>query len=392
MVFIMAACGSSGTDTTAPDTTQSHVPTKNASEETSSSAEEPAPASQPEMTKGELAEPDLSDFEGHYYLLNYYNPDPYASYLYTELRALSDVTGEPMGTMDLNAGGTGNATYPGGSVGLTWDDTDLYINGKPMSVFHTDHKVIIELESGEELTYSKLSIEEDYLFEIQQHPKKEPASSSDYTVGDMITENYYAEGKNWTMIKAHVTNTSDSTIILDDLYYSVNSPSGEETDYRRLHANVCPVLLPGETGFFFEQIVDGFPEGSVLTKDKVFIYKWTGDYERFEVKDFTPSFEDHGDVFIHRPTGTAVIPEGTDQSSVRVDVVCYDADGRVIGYGGCLTSVSRDTNPFNYFEVPENGGDAPFLVNMDGPFADPSFDQSLIDHYEVTAYSPRNFY
>ena len=333
--------------------------------------------------------PDDTGLAGNYYLDIYYNEEPFASYQYPELRALQDKTGEKMGSMTLNEDGTGKAAYPGGSVDLTWDENDLYIDGKALDAWHAEHIVSFNLPSGEELTYNKLSEEEDFRFQIENDPNTALADPADYTIGLPTVERFF-DGNDTCMVVFPVTNNSNKTLFLKNLYYAVVSPSGAETDYRSAHADITPVLLPGETGFFFEHTSDEIPGDADLQQDMVFICEWTADYARFEVKDTAPHTEESTQCIVHRPTGTVTIPAGTDPDTVMISVVCYGANGRVLGYGVSI-NISRDDNPYNYLEIPEEGGDAPFLVNMDGVFADKAFDQSLIDHYEFTAYAPRYF-
>ena len=396
IVLLLAACGSSGTDTPAsPSSTGTSISNKNdpdKSQTETETAESSEPEnSSPESSTAESSGPALEDLEGHYTLSSYYNPDPYVSYLYPELRSLQDKTGEAIGSMDLYPDGTGTATYPGGSLNLTWDDSDIYLDGKALDIYHSQYLVGFDLESGESLNYSKLSVEDAYYYEVGLNPKQEELSPSDYTLGEITVERFTAEGKDEVFAVLPVTNNSNKTIALDQVNYSISSPSGEEIDYRFMSAFLTPVILPGETGFFYEQtLAENIPEDVVFEPDMVFAFEWTGDYERFDVKDITLDLQDYGDVWIHRPTGTAVIPEGTDPSKVQLNVICYGPVGRVVGHGAAV-NFSRDYNPKNYFEIPENGGDAPFLVNMDGPFADKSFDQDLIDHYEFLAFTPNYF-
>ncbi|MBQ5342682.1 MAG: hypothetical protein J6Z24_04395, partial [Oscillospiraceae bacterium] len=104
--------------------------------------EVPAPSGQTEETgKDDQAddthhEPALTDWEGEYVLCSYYSRGMSSPELYPQLRARSDRTGAVMGTMVLRADGTGTAEYPGGSLELTWDEKDIYIDGRAMDVTH----------------------------------------------------------------------------------------------------------------------------------------------------------------------------------------------------------------------------------------------------------------
>ncbi|MBP1556031.1 MAG: hypothetical protein J6U30_08205, partial [Oscillospiraceae bacterium] len=140
-------------------------------EETNAPDDGPVPSGQTEETGNDQtddthAEPALTDWEGEYVLCRYYKPGMSSSELYPELRARQDRTGEPMGTMVLRADGTGTAAYPGGSLELTWDEKDIYIDGRAMDVTHWFYEVILMLETGEEMTYSKLSPEDDYSYRV----------------------------------------------------------------------------------------------------------------------------------------------------------------------------------------------------------------------------------
>ena len=92
----------------------------------------------------------------------------------------------------------------------------------------------------------------------------------------------------------------------------------------------------------------------------------------------------------HRPTGIAVIPEGTDVDYVILDVMCLDKDGKLLCDGRTVNFPSS-SNPYNFMEIPEGGGDAPFKVNMDGIASDPTFDQNLIDQTLYIAYYPHYY-
>ena len=364
-------------------------------EETNAPDDGPVPSGQTEETGNDQtddthAEPALTDWEGEYVLCRYYKPGMSSSELYPELRARQDRTGEPMGTMVLRADGTGTAAYPGGSLELTWDEKDIYIDGRAMDVTHWFYEVILMLETGEEMTYSKLSPEDDYSYRGSMNGSMEETDPSDYSVSEPVVERFF-DGGDMTTVTFAVTNNSDKVLVLDSMYYSVLSPSGAETDYRSLHASITQALLPGESGFFFEYTSDPIPEDAVLKYDKVFISEWKGEYERFEVTEVKQQSQELNNVILHRPTGTVMIPDGADLDLIELTAICYDADGRVIGYGMTVNTPSS-VNPYNYLEIPESGGKASFMINMAGVFDDMSFDQSLIDHYEFRASSLNYFW
>ena len=131
-----------------------------------------------------------------------------SSELYPELRARQDRTGEPMGTMVLRADGTGTAAYPGGSLELTWDEKDIYIDGRAMDVTHWFYEVILMLETGEEMTYSKLSPEDDYSYRVSMNGSMEETDPSDYSISEPVVERFF-DGGDATTVTFAVTNNTE---------------------------------------------------------------------------------------------------------------------------------------------------------------------------------------
>ena len=382
LLLNVAACSGTNSKETASEASQTSANTP----ETTKTAETTTEA---ETTEADSLSEAMRAMVGTYHLINYYNPEPFTSWLYPELRNHEDTTGEEIGTLILNEDGTAQATYPGEKIEFTWDDKTFYINEKPIEISTGGDQIYIPLENDITLTYSQFSEEEIYKNNVEHAAKRKPIDESDYTLGEPVMRKFHASGKDRYLISIPVTNNStNKTLVLDMVTYALVSPSGEEKGYRYAWAGVTHAILPGETGYLFDQtLVENIPENVTVQPDISEICEWTGEYNRFEIRNFEMHTTNKDNVVIHRPTGVIDIPAGYTPNMFEVDVICLGKDGSFIGYG-CANEISRDVNPFNYLEIPEGGGEAEFLVNMDGLIADPSFDTSQIDHYEYIASDP----
>ena len=275
MLFALAACGSSESDTSAAPSADF------SSKSASPSGNDEQPQDDPGNTADDSSvpaaeEPAASGLVGTYSLDIYYNPDPFISWQYPDLRSNEFKTGEAPGALVLNADGTGHATYPGGDTDLKWDDENVYIGDTTVPIWFSDPMLIIEFEDGESLTYVHMTNEEYYTYRIETAINCELADEADYTVGEPYIHRWNT-GKGYMEVIFPVTNNGDKPLILDDVYYTVLSPSGEEIDYRAASCYTPKSILPGETGFLFDHALgDAIPEDAGVKADIVHVFIWTG--------------------------------------------------------------------------------------------------------------------
>ncbi len=94
---------------------------------------------------------------------------------------------------------------------------------------------------------------------------------------------------------------------------------------------------------------------------------------------------------LYRPYGTIVNRTAEDVPEVRVSVLAFDKDDRLIGYAWVETFPEAE-NPINFVNELKANGTATFGTNSAGAYTTFGYPREKVDHYEYKAFSPTYFY
>ena len=350
-------------------------------------------------TSGGQASPKTSDRQsqlaGSWQLTGYNNADYSKYYDYVALENQRIQNGAPSGGLELNADGTGHICYPDGEFDVTWTDETITVNGEEIAFWFSYPLLGIDTGSGESMDFCKTDQGELYDLTVESSPERTPADPSLYTIGEggLI---YYTDSKDYVIGYFPVTNNSDSRLLLEDLYFTALSPDGRELSFQHCTGEATPVLEPGATGYFICPPYGGLspdtPSDAVLRVENAMICCWQGDYQTYEITDFGVDIsESSSHYMLYRPHGTIVNHTAQDVPEVRVSILAFDKDGRLIGYTWVDTFPEAD-NPVNFVNELKANGTATFGTNSTGAYTTFGYPRENVDHYEYTAFSPTYFY
>lgn len=392
-VLIMTLCSCGGTV---------RKPSADVSEDTVT-----APASLPSVlapqignsdpaSDGVTADDRHSQLAGSWKLVGYNNAD-YSKYFdYVQLENQRIQNGTPSGGLELNDDGTGHIFFPDAEYDVTWTDETITINDEEIAFWFSYPTLGIETGAGDSMDFCKTGQSEVYSRLVEESPERAPADPSMYTVGDggLI---FYNDGKEYAIAYFPVTNTSSRRLLVEKLYFTALSSSGDELAFQVCVGDVNPVLEPGATGYFicppYGGLTGDIPSDAVLRVEEVMICCWEGAYHTFEIRDFGVDISESysGTCMLYRQHGTIINDTAEDVPEVRVSVLAFDKDGSLIGYAW-VDTFPEDSNPINYLNELKANGTATFGTNSTGAYTSLDFPRENVDHYEYTAFSPAHFY
>lgn len=181
-------------------------------------------------------------------------------------------------------------------------------------------------ETDEETETEKTTKSDEVLYEITD-------TNFEYYTNSIGGVEYYGY--------VEITNTGDNNLYLDKAIFDLEDNDGHLLQSDDFISSAPSVIKPGEKGYFYNGLGSNMIDEGVSTDNginlvpQITIKQATGEPVRYEVTDTDLREEEYSGLKV---TGRVINNTDEDVSYLYLNVIFYDANGKVLGITG--TSVS----------------------------------------------------
>ena len=180
---------------------------------------------------------------------------------------------------------------------------------------------------------------------VENNVSETESSSSDEVLYEITDTNFEYYTNSIGSIEYYgyveITNTGSNNLYLDKAIFDLEDNDGHLLQSDDFISSAPSVIKPGEKGYFYNGIGSNLIDEAVSMDNginlvpQITIKKATGEPARFEVTDTDMRADDYGSTKV---TGRVVNDTDKDVGYLYVNVIFYDANGKVIAITG--TSVT----------------------------------------------------